>query len=191
MRVARYGGACKINAGKEIITINIGNEVEKKLSTVLSKEEVMGWFALKFFSVSSRKELAFKFLRKLEGKPIIAQLRSQHIREICIRPLLSDAALIARNTGFLRIYLPNRDNGKNPLWELWVKGIGHELAHSFFYMQVAGRVMRKIEWRREEEDFCELFMQAWLAHQTNREELEELLGEGEAVLQDGHRWIFL
>lgn len=144
----------------------------------------MRWKQPGKYGVRACAELANIFLKQLKQLPVIEQMQHQNIVQIVKRPLLCYGALVLTDckTGLV-IFLSHEFE-----MEQWLKTMGHEIGHSFFYKKIGTRIVRTCRRSYAEENFCEIFSEKWLSSNNNAHETEALLAEN---ILNPERWSYI
>lgn len=128
------------------------------------------WSVLHSHGVQNSQELVTILLSEVANKKNVAeQLRGRKVAFVGLANLSCKALMFPERQSRFVILL----NQTGTLAE-WAVSLGHEIAHTFGYSRY---YPIKKQWREhpEEECFCDLFSDAWLAVNNNRRDCEHLL----------------
>lgn len=136
------------------------------------------------YGVQTHEELAEIFLKQLDRISVVEQLKNRMVVQIVKRPLLFYGAMALTDckTGLV-VFLSHRYE-----MDQWLKTMGHEIGHSFFFEKRGLRVVRTCRHSDAEEDFCDIFSEKWLLCGNNASETEELL---EKNFLNSEKWSYI
>lgn len=144
----------------------------------------MRWKQPSIHGVKTHTQLADLFLKQLEQFSIVEQLQHQRIIQIVKRPLLCYGALMLteRKTGLV-MFLSHKYE-----MDQWLKTVGHEIGHSFFFKKSDTHIVRACIRSDAEEYFCDIFSEKWLHAGNNAHETEALL---EQNFLNSEKWSYI
>src|SRR3989344_2092480 len=144
----------------------------------------MRWKQFSEHGVQSHVELANLFLKQLDGLSVIEQLKQQGIVQIIKRPLLCYGAMTVIDCQTKLVIFLLHEKGIDQ----WLKTMGHEIGHSFFYYKRGARIVRSCKKTDAEETFCEVFSEKWLLQNNNSLGTENLL---EPHFNNENKWSYI
>lgn len=144
----------------------------------------MRWKQPSKYGIQTYAELANIFLKQLEQLSVIEQLQHQRIVQIVKRPLLCYGALALTDCkmGLVMFLSHEYEMGQ------WLKTVGHEVGHSFFFKKSGMHIVRACGHSDAEEDFCEIFSEKWLSVGNNAHETEAFL---EKNFLNSEKWSYI
>lgn len=144
----------------------------------------MRWKQPQKHGVQTHHELVNLFLKQVEQLSVIEQLRHRNIIQIIKCPLLCFGALTLTDykTGLV-MFLSQKYE-----MDQWLKTVGHEIGHSFFFKKSGAHIVRACRCTDTEEDFCDIFSEKWLSIDNNAHETEALL---EKHFLNSEKWSYI